>query len=412
MKFLIYFVLCLPVCFAIDCNKKNVTNDGFICQSPNYPENYTAGTCECNFQVDLGYKIEVFIEDLNLDSSGLDNILITGAPDDKQIKCSWFLNTTKKYFFENNHVSLKFEATHDAVNYSGFSVHFRRYGGDLTTIAPSTEIPWPNPSNEDKIYHTIFLKMAPKEFKLNESVFQNVMVNVSTIFCQVAGYKLVENITTRNIIINSISNCLIDWPDSKNCVQIRYALPIILKSKDYELERTNLEEMWTDYGKDAFAEIGWIAYDVPDTSTSVMWWITLCCIILIVFGVFLYGMKVMSLKINFSSKRRRSDTMHITCSEKTNDASSLSLTHSQIVPSFFETESRAVDNMYVDFESGYQQNAGRTQQQLPSSANQMMSYDESSDDDILDIAKKKYINYNPNVVTLNEPAGINRESSL
>lgn len=122
-----------------------MTIDGYICQSPNYPEDYTAGTCECDFKVASGYKIEVFIEDVNLDSSKGDNILIAGGdyfsylkymiliiilgPDDKKLKCSWFLNTTKKYFFENNQVSLTFEAKNNVVNYSGFSVHFRRYGG-------------------------------------------------------------------------------------------------------------------------------------------------------------------------------------------------------------------------------------------------------------------------------------------
>lgn len=112
--------------------------------------------------------------------------------------------------------------------------------------------------------------------------------------------KFIQYFRTRNIIINSISNCLIDWPDSKNCVQIRYAVPIIWKNKNYELERTSLEKMWNDYGKKIFTDIDWTAYDVPDTSTSFMWWIIVCCIILIIFGVFLYGIKVMSLKMSFS----------------------------------------------------------------------------------------------------------------
>lgn len=93
---------------------------------------------------------------------------------------------------------------------------------------------------------------------------------------------------------------MIDWPGSENCVEIRYALPIILKNKDYELERTSLEDMWENYGRDVFEDVGWQAYEVPDTSTSFMWWIVVCCIILVVFGVFLYGMKILGLKINIS----------------------------------------------------------------------------------------------------------------
>lgn len=66
---------------------------------------------------------------------------------------------------------------------------------DLTTIAPITEIPWPTPSYEDKIYHSIFLQMTPKEFKPNESDFKILMVNISTTYCEDVGFELVENIT-------------------------------------------------------------------------------------------------------------------------------------------------------------------------------------------------------------------------
>lgn len=86
------------------------------------------------------------------------------------------------------------------------------------------------------------------------------------------------------------------WPTPDECVQITFAIPVVLDTNGtsksgYELTTDNLHQMWITLGQSFLQQHGFGIYETPDNLHIILLWTGAFLSVLIIFFLLLIVMK-------------------------------------------------------------------------------------------------------------------------
>lgn len=101
--------------------------------------------------------------------------------------------------------------------------------------------------------------------------------------------------STENVHIIKIEQCPYSWPNQKLCVEIVFALPLLLDETSmklgYQLVTGHIDKMWIRLADKYLKNYAFIIYSIPDDDYINMLWIVFASTILIIAFIFLLAGK-------------------------------------------------------------------------------------------------------------------------
>ncbi|XP_053692441.1 uncharacterized protein LOC128740891 [Sabethes cyaneus] len=350
-----------------------------ILTSENYPQPYpkVVNSYE-NFTVTGGIGVQVTIHNLDLDHESDFLYIRGGSTNDKDEKGPVLTGTIKE--------PIQFLIAHTTT----FSVHFvsqhaeteeQTHAGYRLTYAPFGTVVSPTtPSTTEMIVPRDELQWLRKEISISRTMMasvetwpliKNALVNASNAFIEQRQLKY-QFARVEDIRILA-QKCPDTWPNYEECVSLEFAIPLrplvaVLEEdsegfgldgkakirgrgfislttteepvQEYQLTVDNLEQMWTDFGAMALAEVGVEVYQMPENESVLLIWIAISLCVLAAFIFVLYSIW----KIDFFKDYRRisrlsrepQDDDRNELKKKEFDISMFPSPH-QIVPSLFPT---------------------------------------------------------------------------
>ncbi|XP_055641209.1 uncharacterized protein LOC129778366 [Toxorhynchites rutilus septentrionalis] len=358
-----------------------VDNDGdaTVLTSPNYPDPYPnfVNSYE-SYSVTGGIGVQIMVHSVDLDHQTDFLYIRGGSVEDEDEKGPVLTGTIKEPMrFLVPHTttfSVHFVSQHNGSEpqtHQGFRLSYSPFG---TMATPTT------PTTTEMIVPQDELQWARKEISLSPAMSQSsetwslvrmALSNSTNAFIEQNQLKYKPS-RPDDIRIHA-QKCPDTWPKYEECVTLRFATPLRpivpevedepegfgmddkgkLKMKgfiplttteapepEYQLSEANLEQMWTEFGSMALAELGIEVYQMPENSSVLLIWLTISLCIVAAFLFVLYSIW----KIDFFKDYRRmsmlsrdtQDEDRGELKKKEFDISMFPSPH-QIVPSLFPT---------------------------------------------------------------------------
>ncbi|XP_031328735.1 uncharacterized protein LOC116159794 [Photinus pyralis] len=323
--------------------------------SLNYPKPYPITNQTTILKVPNGYSIAVFVDDLDLDSGSGDFLLLKGGDklkdENKGVVFTYTLKSARNYLIEQSSAYLAFQVHgNNTALKKGFSLRYTRKGKEVaTTETPTTTILWPTPAAGDHMYLTVNVTGKSQEDFGNDTNlinFKNAIANMAIEYCSKHNISLSQNITIKNIHINTLTRCVYNWPESNMCVKIQLSIPVFLDTNStlngYQLSSGNLEQMWRDLADKWLPTVGMLVYQEPHSNSKLVLWLLISGTILICVTLGLFVVKALSRSAFTTAikhtKRRYSDTKGIVENELKPRKTSLTPHPRQVIPPFFDND--------------------------------------------------------------------------
>lgn len=307
------FFICL-VCFCAasaiaqteeECELIHLTNDDvntFESASP-YDKNLCLKVSSA-----LGHKLEITVNMIDIDGKEplYDYLIIKPGldlddPGDGKV-FTHVLNTERSYVLFSNNAYFQFNAHLDSdgnVNPNrrkGFKMTYQRIGEETitTTTEPPDLNPLPTPGGNDIIYLTVYLsgKRLSEYTQVFVEKLRIVIIEMAKAYSEFAELPIDTDPTlntNENVLVHSLMNCPWNWPDEDHCASMKFSLPLYMQPdyEGYQLNQTNLRNMWFHFNSQYLGVLGLRDYEAPDAQASINIWLIVTSGIVVAFAVFL-----------------------------------------------------------------------------------------------------------------------------
>ncbi|GJQ65955.1 hypothetical protein Trydic_g4053 [Trypoxylus dichotomus] len=300
-------------------------------------------------RAETGYKVLITVKSVVLNGANGDYLLIkSGYKDDDGLTgriFTHFIRNERTYVSLSEEILLRFHVNEPKSDeYEGFVVTLEHYGEQVTTEVPTTtERSWPTPEDDDMPYLTVNMTIN-QDGNVTLSEFKDIIVYLASSFVIEEGFDLAEPISEENVQIEQVMRCPLYWPNSENCVQINFSLPIFLVENSslygtYQINSTNLIKMWEN-APIFFANSKYSIYEIRNSRHVLLIWMTVICSTILLFGIVYLVSGYECSGYVLKKKKLEAERKHQSTAEERDreSVSSLSPHPLQHIPKLFDTD--------------------------------------------------------------------------